>query len=195
VTRPSLLLRMRDGENHHAWHQFVQIYRPVILGYCGRHGVQGADAHDVAQEVLANVSRVIHYFDYSTALGRFRGWLLTVTRHKLNDHFRRLNRYQKLCDEAAALQRIDAGSVEHPFTEMERTHQRQLFKSAAMKVRKEVTQSTWNAFEATAVLGRPATEVAAELGLTVGAVHAAKARMTVRLKEIIARAAKHEGIH
>ena len=193
VTRPSLLLRMRDGENHQAWDEFVQIYRPVILGYCGKQGVQGADAHDVAQDVLASVSRVIDDFDYSTALGRFRGWLLTVTRNKLNDHFRRRTRYQELCDEAAVLQLAEETCLEPHLLESERHHRQQLLEWASTKVQAEVAESTWKAFVATAIEGRPAAEVARELGLTPGAVYIAKARTMVRLRQTIVRGAKPGG--
>ena len=40
VTRPSLLLRIRDGQDHDAWRQFVQMYAPVVYGFLRKRGVQ-----------------------------------------------------------------------------------------------------------------------------------------------------------
>ena len=44
------------------------------------------------------------------------------------------------------------------------------------------TRTTWAAFRRTAVDGRPAAEVAVELGLTPNAVHVARSRVLVRLR-------------
>ena len=50
-------------------------------------------------------------------------------------------------------------------------------------VRSDFNQSTWDAFEQFAVEGRPAADVARDLGLTVNAVVKAKARVLERLRE------------
>ena len=39
--RPSLLLRVRDVNDDVAWSQFVEIYAPLIFGYCRGHGFAG----------------------------------------------------------------------------------------------------------------------------------------------------------
>jgi RNA polymerase sigma-70 factor (ECF subfamily) len=46
--------------------------------------------------------------------------------------------------------------------------------------------ATWQAFWQCAVNDRPAAEVAAELGLTVAAVYAARSRILRRLREDLA---------
>ena len=58
---------------------------------------------------------------------------------------------------------------------------------AAEQVRGHFQETTWRAFWMTAVEGRPAPEVAAELGLSVGAVYIAKSRVLARLREQIQR--------
>jgi RNA polymerase sigma-70 factor (ECF subfamily) len=50
-------------------------------------------------------------------------------------------------------------------------------------MRSDFRESTWKACWETVVAGRCAAEVAAELGLTVGAVHAAKFRVLDRLRQ------------
>jgi hypothetical protein len=57
VTRPRLLARIRDLSDGQAWGQFVESYAPVVLGYALRHGLQEADADDLAQEVFRAVAR------------------------------------------------------------------------------------------------------------------------------------------
>jgi RNA polymerase sigma-70 factor (ECF subfamily) len=35
-----------------AWSEFVRLYTPLVFAHCRRHGLQEADAADVAQEVM-----------------------------------------------------------------------------------------------------------------------------------------------
>src|SRR5271155_1109111 len=83
-TRPRLLVRIRDRQDAESWKLFVELYTPPVLRYCRLRGLQDADAADVTQEVMAQVARSMHAFRYSPERGRFRDWLGTVTRRKLN---------------------------------------------------------------------------------------------------------------
>ena len=57
ISRPSLLLRLRDLDDAEAWHEFVQLYTPLVFAHCIRHGLQEADAADDAQEVMRVVAQ------------------------------------------------------------------------------------------------------------------------------------------
>ena len=83
-TRPSLLVRIRDPRDAESWKLFVELYTPPVLRYCRVRGLQDADAADVAQEVMAQVTRSMQSFEYRPERGRFRDWLGTVMRHKVN---------------------------------------------------------------------------------------------------------------
>jgi RNA polymerase sigma-70 factor (ECF subfamily) len=50
-------------------------------------------------------------------------------------------------------------------------------------IQTEFEDRTWKAFWQVAVEGRPPAEVAAELGMTVGAVYIAKSRVLKRLRQ------------
>jgi RNA polymerase sigma-70 factor (ECF subfamily) len=64
-------------------------------------------------------------------------------------------------------------------------YQKRLLCMAAECVRVSFEESTWKAFWQTAVEGRPARDVAASLGMSVGAVYIAKSRVLRELKEHI----------
>src|SRR3954469_9704936 len=83
LTRVSLLIQIRDGSNHAAWQEFVDLYGPVIYGFARKRGLQDADAADLMQDVLRSVSSAVHRLEYDQARGSFRGWLFTVTRNKI----------------------------------------------------------------------------------------------------------------
>ena len=85
TTRPSLLVRIRDLQDQHAWSQFVEVYGPVVYGFARKRGLQEADASDLTQEVMRAVAAVASRLDYDPRKGSFRGWLYTVARNKLHD--------------------------------------------------------------------------------------------------------------
>jgi RNA polymerase sigma-70 factor (ECF subfamily) len=66
-TRESLLLRVRDPEDQVAWHEFVEICRPVILRLARQKGMQEADADDVAQQVLIAVGKAVEQRPHDSA--------------------------------------------------------------------------------------------------------------------------------
>ena len=91
-TRPSLLVRIRDGADAEAWRKFMTIYVPIVYRFACRHGLQDADAADLSQEVMGKVARAIRTFEYHPERGRFRDWLFTIVRQCLTLHFQGLSR-------------------------------------------------------------------------------------------------------
>ena len=187
VTRPSLLLRVRDPRDAQAWTRFVDVYTPLVFNFCRRRGLQAADAADVAQDVMRAVSRSIGRFEYDPGRGAFRDWLYRVTRSKLTDFHRGRQREPAGSGESAvhdllAEQADPDAEAAREADDWQQTWHRHRFDSAAERVRSEVQPATWKAFWATAVEGRPVQEVADELGLTPGAVYIARSRVLARLK-------------
>jgi RNA polymerase sigma-70 factor (ECF subfamily) len=192
VTNPSLLLSLRDGENQQAWNEFVEIYAPLIFGHCCNRGLQHADALDVTQEVLLTVSRWICRFEYAPSKGRFRHWLLKVTRSKLSNYFRALSRHRQLCSLATVdEEEMESDAWDTQLAEWERDYRGHLFKWAAARVRDEVTDSTWNAFVATTFEGMSHQEAASALGMSLGAVYVARSRVRTRLRQVLASREGH----
>jgi RNA polymerase sigma-70 factor (ECF subfamily) len=194
VTRPSLLVRIRDGQDQEAWAQFVEIYTPLIYGFARKHGLQDADAADLAQDVLRAVLRSAGRLDYDPKRGSFRGWLFTVVRNKLRDFLaRRKNPGQGTGDTGAheLLQQQPAPEVEAEAL-WSQEYERRLFAWAAEQVRSQVQEPTWHAFWQTAVDGKSGKEVAKSLGMTVAAVYLCKGRVMAKLKEQIRLAREEE---
>lgn len=88
-TQASLLVRLRDPQDHSAWERFVDLYAPLVYGFVRKRGLQDADAADLTQDVLRQVAGAVDSFAYDKARGSFRGWLFAVVRNRLTDYWRR----------------------------------------------------------------------------------------------------------
>jgi RNA polymerase sigma factor (sigma-70 family) len=183
-TRPSLLVRLRNAQDNDAWRQFVQLYAPLLYRYARRHRLQDADAADLTQEVLRAVNGAIGQLDYDHRRGTFHGWLFTLAHHKLCDFFTRQRRQQNGSGDSSVQEMLHDVPAPQP-DDWERDHERRLFTWAAEQARAEFTEATWQAFWQTAVDGRAGRDVAAALGMSVGAVYIAKSRVQARLKKLI----------
>ena len=73
-----------------AWQQLADVYGPLVYFWCRKYGVNSDDAADIFQEVFAAVAAAIGRFRREQQGGRFRGWLWTITRRKIQDHYRSL---------------------------------------------------------------------------------------------------------
>ena len=187
LTRVTLLNRLKDGADADAWHEFVHLYGPVVYGFARKRGLQDADAADLMQEVLRSVARNAERMEYDPKRGTFRGWLYTVTRNKIYNFLNGQRNRPRGSGDSAAQERLDA--VADLSTEREDDwdleYQRRLSARAMDLVRHEFQPNTWQAFWRTAVEGRPPRDVAAELGVSVGAVYVARSRTLARLRQRI----------
>ncbi len=184
-TRPSLLIRLRDHQDHAAWGQFVEVYAPLIYGYLRTRGLQDADAADLTQFCLHQVATHVGSLEYDPRHGSFSGWLFTIVRNRLRS-FRDRRRQQGSGD--SGVQRLlenQAAPEPDEAREWEREYKGGLFAWAAEQVRPVVQEATWQAFWRTAVEGKSGKEVARELGMTVAAVYLAKGRVVARLQALI----------
>ena len=187
-TRPSLLARVRDVRNGDAWSEFVAIYSPLVYRYSRRRGLQSTDAADVTQDVFRAIARSIRRFEYDPSRGRFRAWLITVTRSKLRDFLARREGEAQGAGGTVAQDRLEAvASLDDEEAFVEGEYRRCLFDWAAKEIRGEFEETTWQAFWQTNVEGKPTQEVAASLGISAGAVYIARSRVLARLKQKISQ--------
>lgn len=165
--------------------EFVRLYTPLIFRYCQRHGLQEADAADVAQEVMRTAARELPSFHYDPRRGRFRGWLLQTTRHRLHKFFARRDRAPQPSSDTSLERAQEQAPGPDEQARWEEDYRQRLFDWAADRARSEFQPATWQAFWRTAVDAVSVKEVAAGLGISVGAVYIARSRVTARLRELI----------
>jgi RNA polymerase sigma-70 factor (ECF subfamily) len=184
ATSPSLLERVK-ADDAAAWDRLVGLYAPLVYHWCRRYDLPEQEIADVFQDVFHAVATHIADFRRKMSGDTFRGWLRTITRNKVRDHFRKVGREPGGAGGTEAQLRFaqlpDACSEADDSDE--RPADRGLFGRALELLRGEFEERTWQAFWRTAVEGRAAGEVGLELGMSPGAVRVAKSRVLRRLRE------------
>jgi RNA polymerase sigma-70 factor (ECF subfamily) len=174
VTLLDLLRRPDAGD---AWRRFVRLYTPLLVAWARRAGQHPDGVADLIQDVFVVLVRKLP--DYQSR-GRFsfRGWLKTV--------------FTNLARDRAARRLPDPLSPSHPALEALATDdpdpgeadERQFLCRRAMQIMEsDFEPATWRACWEMTVEGRPAADVARELGLSVAAVYVAKSRVLARLRQ------------
>ncbi len=186
ATRASLLVRLRDPRDAAAWTEFVDLYAPLIYNYARKQGLQDADAVDLSQEIISTVAGAVSRLEYDPQRGSFRNWLLKIVWRKLSN-WRRAEKNRPRGSGDTGMQHLleshpEASGVE---ADWEADWQRRLFEWACEQVRREVTETTWQAFWRTAIDDQPGKQVAEALGMSVAAVYRARSRVLARLKQCV----------
>ncbi len=179
----SLLVRLRD-RNDAAWQRLTGLFGPVVYSWCRRQGLQPEDAADVQQEVFCAVARTIAQFRRDRPGDSFRGWLWTITRNKLRDHWRRRQAQPEAAGGTTAQQRLlQLAEAESANSAPDAGAEGSLFRRVLELIRAEFEERTWQAFWSVAVEEQTPAEVAAALGMSTGAVYVAKSRVLRRLRD------------
>lgn len=183
VTRQSLVLRAQTGDEG-AWRDLTLVYRPWITGLLTHQSIPRHEADDLVQEILLGVVQSLPRFEHSGRRGAFRAWLRTIARNSLADYWKAKARAARNNGRPADPEAIDR--VEDPEARMDRLwdeeHDRYVLRCLLDILDLEFEPSTVKAFRLVALEGRSNCDAASELGLSVGAVYAAKSRVLRRLR-------------
>ncbi len=178
TTSLTLLDAVKGNPNAPEWGRFTRLYLPLLERWAIRNGFQPADAADLAQDILLKLLSALP--SYQREEGRsFRSWLFRLATNAGHDYRRRVATRQLPAGDG--LSGVENAS---PFAEMdEAEYLRELSRRAVEAVRTDFGEQTMAAFTGTKIDGRPAAEVAKELGMTVGAVYLAVNRVMTRLRQ------------
>jgi RNA polymerase sigma-70 factor, ECF subfamily len=191
TTHVSLLARLAQGADAAAWDEFSARYSDLIRSFARRQGVQANDCDDILQEVLKALLSSMPGFKYDPLKGKFRGYLKTIAVRAIS---------RKSCQnlgmasleqvETATKSALNDSTVEDAWeTEWRQHHMRLAMKAVAT----EFGAKELAAFQAYAIEGHDAAEVAAEMGMSAGYVYTIKSRILKRLKELVEQQIAEEG--
>ncbi len=182
-TSHSLLMRAGAGDES-AWQRFVALYQPMIRGWLVRFSIHRQEVDDLTQDVLAVMVRELRNFTPSGRCGAFRSWLRTITVNRARE-FWRAGKGRARAAGGSMLEMIE--QLEDPVSalsaEWDAEHDAHVLRQLLILMEQEFEEKTVRAFRRLVLDERRAAEVAAELGMSVAAIYAAKSRVLQRLRQ------------
>lgn len=183
-TQPSLLIRVRDADDHDAWREFETKYRELVVRYCRRRGLQAADAEDVRQTVMIDLARGLRTFRYDPQRGKFRHYLCRVVRHAIARHVSRTSPDAVGLDSALLATVPADGTAADNDPGWEEEWVRHHYRLALEALRHEVEPQSVDVFDRL-IGGARTQDVAEAYGLTVEAVQKIRQRMRGRMEALV----------
>ena len=201
-TRPSLLNRLKDTQDHASWQEFHDRYRRLIFGFALGAGLNEHEAEEVVQETLIAAAKNLPEFRYDPAVCSFKTWLLNLSRWRVQDQFRKRQsmavpaRPPAPAEETVRTATVDrvpdpAGSQLDALWEKE--WKASLLDGAMARVKPKVDSKHWQMFDLYALKGWSVGEVAKALGVSVGRVYLTKHRVSGLLKKELKRLEELDG--
>jgi RNA polymerase sigma-70 factor (ECF subfamily) len=187
ATSISLLQQVKHRDDQ-AWQRLVGLYGPLVDHWLRRSGVQDADRQDIFQAVFVAVARNIGRFRKEKPTDTFRGWLRTITRSKLNDHFRARQKIPRATggsDAQQQFQEIAESDWDSPDPVQETNEAQAVRRRAIDMIRSEFAENTWQAFWRVAVEDQAVEAVARDLGVSPSAVRLYRSRVLKRLRTLL----------
>ena len=181
----STLLRQVQSRDDEAWNRFSERYCPLVFHWCRRYGIRQEDAADISQDVFVRVYEAIGSFRLDEPGSSFRGWLWTITRHQICDFYRRADRAQAAGGTGAQIEmaHVPAQMPADEDDAVQASIVSGICRETLEQIRGEFEDRTWTAFWRAAVEGDSTADIAADQGITAGAVRQAKRRVLKRLRE------------
>jgi RNA polymerase sigma factor (sigma-70 family) len=178
-TRATLLQRLASRDDA-AWAEFVFLYREAIIRFCLSRSVQLSDAEDVAQAVLASLSRTLPRFTYDPARGRFRDYLFRCIRSELT----RIPPRARPESPESPLVPSEGPSESALSRDWEREWIQHHFRLAMAAIHETFEPRSVEIFERS-LAGVTTRNLAAEYATSEAAVHKLRQRIRARLEELI----------
>jgi RNA polymerase sigma factor (sigma-70 family) len=204
-TRPSLLQRLKSGDDPQSWQDFYRIYGGLIRFFAEKAGLTADEAEEVVQETAIGVARHLPEFIYNPKVCRFKTWLLNLTRWRIQDQIRRRRKLGSRSDAAesgARMGQLKSGtslggvpiiesiadpSVPEFGAEWDKAWEKNLLDQALEALRVRIEERQLQVFDLCVTKGWPPGDVAETLGISVARVYLAKHRVSVLLKKEVRR--------
>ena len=101
ATRPSLLNRLKAGDDTQGWQDFYRLYGPLIRNFARKAGLTEDEAEEVVQETAVSVARNLPGYTYDPKVCAFKTWLLNLTQWRVTDQLRKRRSSERIAGEPA----------------------------------------------------------------------------------------------
>ena len=193
-TRPSLLHRLKDGDDVQAWQEFCLTYGKLVRDFAIQAGLTDTEADDVVQDTAIGIARNLPDFRYDPKVCRFKSWLLNQTSWRIKDQFRKRarpggsatpgdSREPRLdSDRTATVERVIDPNTADLDGLFEKEWRRNLLALALERVKAHFTLKQIQIFDLLVNQDWAGAEVARALGVSLANVYVTKHRVTAALQ-------------
>jgi RNA polymerase sigma-70 factor (ECF subfamily) len=194
-TRPSLLKRLKTGDDTASWQEFYRIYGKLARDFAIQAGLTDAEADEVVQETAIAMARHLPEYRYDPKVCRFKTWLLNLTSWRIKDQIKKRRKeaawtqgssVEPLNDDTArtaTLHRVpDPGTVDLEAM-FEAEWRKNLFVAALERVKQKFSLKQFQIFDLLVVKEWPAGDVARSLGISLATVYVTKHRISTAVKK------------
>lgn len=186
-TPRSLLERLRSQPDDQSWKRLVDLYTPLLHRWLRKSAIKDSDADDLMQDVFAILVRKLPGFEHNQQRGAFRRWLHTILINHLRGYWKSRQTTPETVDSSQASQELER--LQDPASDLnqlwEREHDALLARRVLELIEQDFTPTTWQAFRRVFLDEAAPAKVAAELDISVNAVHLAKWRVLRRARREI----------
>jgi RNA polymerase sigma-70 factor (ECF subfamily) len=195
-TRPSLLNRLKTGDDAESWQDFYRIYGKLVRDFALHAGLNDTEADEVVQETAIALSRHLPEFRYDPNVCRFKTWLLNQATWRVKDQLRKRKRGEGFaCGGPAApkddstrtdtLHRVPDPAAVDLEALFETQWRQSLFTLALERVKEKFSLKQFQIFDLLVVKEWPGVDVAKALGVSVANVYVTRHRLSAAIaKEI-----------
>ena len=185
-TRTSLLAQLRDSAADDAWVEFSQLYGEIIEGWLRGQGIRQEDVEDLRQDVMTTVCREIKNFDHNGRVGALRAWLRQITVNRMRRLWERGRKHAGTQPSTQISEIADqlADPQARLSIEFERQHDACLVEHLLGKLEGRFGFQSLQVFRRIVLLEHVPKDVAADFGMSIGAVRVAQHRVLRSLREL-----------
>jgi RNA polymerase sigma factor (sigma-70 family) len=202
-TRPSLLNRLKTGDDNESWQEFYRVYGKLVRDFAIQAGLTDTEADEVVQETAIAMARNLPEFRYDPKVCRFKTWLLNQVSWRIKDQFKkrgkvgvppsggpaRVNAELQTDDTArtATINRVPDPAAVNLDALFEVEWRKNLLATALERLKPKFSLKQIQMFDLHALKEWPAADVGKSLGVSLANVYVTKHRIATALKKEMAR--------
>jgi len=195
-THPSLLNRLKTGDDADSWNDFYRIYGKLVRDFAIRAGLTDSEADEVVQETAISIARHLPQYRYDPKVCRFKTFLLNQTAWRIKDQLRKRKKDAHWAEPGqspapdnndtsttATIHRIPDSAAADLDVLFEAEWRENLFAAALERVKQKFSLKQYQIFDLVVLKEWPATDVAKSLSVTLANVYVTRHRISAAIKK------------
>jgi RNA polymerase sigma factor (sigma-70 family) len=201
-TRPSLLNRLKSGDDVESWNEFYRVYGKLICDFAIQAGLTSTETDEVVQETAIAMARHLPEYRYDPKVCRFKTWLLNQTSWRIKDQLKKRKKetgWMQIKSSVSSLSSASGDDTAHTVTVhrvpdpasidleslFETEWRNNLFAVALERVKQKFSLKQFQIFDLLVLKEWPTAEVARSLGVTLANVYVTRHRIATAIKKEI----------